>query len=105
MNQENNSGVERLAGAEAISAKAVTIASEHGVAISECIWDIGEDVSHPHAHRLDLVTAAKTVRLYFPDLELTASVSESRAKRTEDRLQRAIAQLLPSPPSATYTYQ
>jgi len=72
------------------------------VVISDCVWDIGEDVSHPYAHRLDLVTATKTVRLYFPDLELTSS---SRTTRTEDRLQRAVAQLLPPPHSATYTYQ
>jgi hypothetical protein len=102
MNQESNMKIDRLTGAEAISAKAIAIGIEHDVVISDCVWDIGEDLTHPHAHRLDLVTATKTVRLYFPDLELT---SLSRTTRTEDRLQRAIAQLLLQPPSATYTFR
>jgi hypothetical protein len=106
MTHERNIIIERQAGADAISAKAVAIGVEHDVQITECVWDIGQDVSHPHAHRLDLVTATKTVRLYFPDLELTApSANASRAKRTEDRLQRAVAQLLSQAPSATYTYR
>lgn len=106
MTQKRNISIERQAGADAISAKAVAIGAEHDVLISECVWDLGEDVGHPHAHRLDLITATKTVRLYFPDLELTASsASGSRAKRTEDRLQRAVAQLLSQAPSATYTYR
>ena len=105
MNKESNMGIDRLAGAEAISAKAIAIGLEHDVLISECVWDIGEDLGHEHAHRLDLITATKTVQLYFPDLELTTSGNESRTKRTEDRLQRAVAQLLTRPPSPTYTYQ
>lgn len=78
------------------------IGMENGVTISECVWDIGQDFGHEHAHRLDLSTATKTVRLYFPDLELTTSGNNARKKRTEDRLRKAVAQLLPLSPSPTY---
>ena len=95
----------RQTGAEAISVKAIAIGAEQGVIITECIWNIGDDVGHEHAHRLDLITVAKTVRLYFPDLELVTSTTQSRIKRTEDRLRSAVAQLLPHAPAATYTYE
>jgi hypothetical protein len=104
MNNDGNVTIDRSAGADAISAMAVAIGLEHGVAISECVWDIGDDVAHEHAHRLDLITATKTVRLYFPDLELTTSGNEYRRKRTEDRLRRAVAQLVSHSPVPTYTY-
>lgn len=105
MNKDSNMRVDRLAGADAISAKAIAIGMEHDVVISECVWDIGEDFRLEHAHRLDLITATKKVRLYFPDLELTTSGNESRKKKTEDRLHRAVAQLVSRSPSPTYTYQ
>jgi hypothetical protein len=95
--------IDRLSGAKAISAKAVAIGMEHDVVIADCIWDLGDDCGHEYAHRLDLVTAAKTVRLYFPDLELTTSGNGPRNNRTEDRLRRAIAQLLTRSPSRTYS--
>jgi hypothetical protein len=97
--------IDRMAGAEALSASARAIALEQGVLIAECVWQIGDDLEHEHAHRLDLVTADNTVRLYFPDLELTTIDNAARAKRSEDRLRGAIAQLLPRSPEATYTYQ
>jgi len=105
MNKESNMRIDRQAGAEAISAKAIAIGMEHDVVISECVWDMGDDLGHEHAHRLDLVTSTKTVRLYFRDLELTTSGNESRTKRAEDRLRRAVAQLLSRAPLPTYTYQ
>lgn len=97
--------IDRLSGAEAISAKAIAIGMEHDVVIAECIWDIGDDFEHEHAHRLDLITASKAVRLYFPDLELTTSGNESRSNKTEDRLRRAIAQFHSRPSSRTYSCQ
>lgn len=97
--------IDRMAGAEILSAKARAIGLEQGVLIGECTWQIGDDLDHQHAHRLDLLAADKTVRLYFPDLELTTSGNASRARRSEDRLRDAIAQLLPRSPAATYTYQ
>jgi hypothetical protein len=105
MNKESNITIDRLAGAEAISAKAKAIGIEHGVSIIECVWDIGDDFGHEHAHRLELITATKTVRVYFPDLELTTSGNESRQKKTEDRLHRAVAQLVSHTPLPTYAYQ
>jgi hypothetical protein len=105
MDQERNERIDRLAGAEAISARALAIGMESGVVISKCVWDIGEDFGLQHAHRLDLFTDMKTVRLYFPDLELTTSGNEARTKRTEDRLRSAIAQLSSGPPSPTYAYR
>jgi hypothetical protein len=102
MNHECGMKIDRLAGAEAISAKAIAIGNEDGVVISRCVWDIGEDFGHEHAHRLDLFTETKTVRLYFPDVELTTTGNIARAKRTEDRLRNAIAQLVPRSPSPTY---
>jgi hypothetical protein len=104
MDQNRNMKVDRLAGAEAISARAIEIGRENGVAISKCIWDLGQDFTLLHAHRLDLFTETKNVRLYFPDVELTTTGNDSRKKRTEDRLHSAIAQLLLLPPSPTYTY-
>jgi hypothetical protein len=97
--------IDRMAGAEAISAKAKEIGAEYGVVISECTWDIGKDFSLQHAHRLDICTEAKTVRLYFPDLELTTSGNDGRAERCEDRLRRAISQLSALSGSATYTFR
>lgn len=97
--------IDRSAGAEAISQKAIAIAADSGVTIIKCIWDLGEDLGHEYAHRLELSTEAKTVRLYFPDLELTTTDSESRKKRTDDRLRNAIAQLSARPPSPTYAYR
>jgi hypothetical protein len=102
MDQESNINIDRLAGAEAISAKAKAIGMENGVVIHQADWDIGKDVTHQYAHRLDLFSATNSVRLYFPDLELTTSGNEAREKRTRDRLQSAIARLLPRQPSPTY---
>jgi hypothetical protein len=102
MNQDVSMKIDRLAGAEAISARAREIGAENGVIISECVWDIGQSVELQHAHRLDLSTATKTVRLYFPDLELSTVGNEIRKKRTEDRLRGAIAQLMPRSPAPTY---
>lgn len=102
MNQDASTKIDRLAGAEVISAKAREIGMENGIVISECVWDIGQAFELQHAHRLDLSTSTKTVRLYFPDLELSTTGNESRKKRMEDRLRNAIAQLLPRTPSPTY---
>ena len=105
MNYDNTMKADRLAGADAIVAKAVTIGTELDVIVSECAWDIGVDVGHEYAHRLDLSTASHTVRLYFSDLDLRPYCNESRKKRIEDQLYRGISQLIARAPSATYTYQ
>lgn len=102
MSQELSTKIDRSAGSEAISARAREIGLEHGVVISECVWDIGQSIELQHAHRLDLSTATQTVRIYFPDKELLASANDARKKRTEDRLRDAIAQLLPRSPVPTY---
>lgn len=94
--------INRLAGADAISARAVTLGAELGVAISNCVWDIGDDLTHEYAHRLDINTAASTVRLYFCDLDLTTCGNKSRIERTADRLHRAITQLVMRVPRSTY---
>ena len=103
MNKGNSMGIDRSVGAEAISAKAHAIGAELGIAISKCAWDFGTDLSHEYAHRLDVNTATSTVRLYFSDLDLTMSGIESRKERVEDRLRRAIAQLVTRVPASTYT--
>lgn len=97
--------IDRLAGADAISKKAVAIGAESGVTITDCVWDIGEDLGHEYAHRLDLFAETKTVRLYFSELELTTSGNEARKKRAEERLRNAIAQLSPRPHSPTYAFR
>lgn len=97
--------IDRLTGAEAISKKAVVFSTKSGVLITDCTWDIGDDLEHEHAHRLDLFTKTKTVRLYFRDVELTTSGNDARKKRIEDRLHNAIAQLWTTAPAATYTYE
>lgn len=102
MRQEGNTGSERTAGAEMISSWAVAIAKEKGVAITQCVWDMGDDVSHEYAHRLDLFADTGTVRVYFRDLELTSSKNDARRKRTEDKLKSAIDKLVKRTPSPTY---
>lgn len=97
--------IDRLTGAEAISQKAIEIGAALGVVINRCVWDMGEDFTHEYAHRLDLFAETKTVRLYFSDLELTTSGNEARARRMEDRLQNAVAQLVTRAPSPTYSYR
>lgn len=105
MKQEHDPVTDRQAATEIISARAMEIGNERGIAITQCVWDIGQDLGHPHAHRLDISTEAKSVRLYFPDIELTSIENEVRRKRIEDRLNKAIAQLLSRVPSATYSYR
>jgi hypothetical protein len=105
MKNDSDTRIDRLAGADAISAKALAIGSELDVVVSECVWDIGSDVGHEYAHRLDLGTLTNKVRLYFSDLDLRIAGNESRKGRVEDRLHRAIAQLIARTPSPTYTYR
>jgi len=105
MNNESSMNIDRLAGADAIAAKAVTIGTELDVIVSECVWDIGADFGHEYAHRLDVGTVSHKVRLYFSDLDLRTSNNESRKKRVDDRLHRAIAQIIARTPSSTYTYR
>lgn len=102
MNKENSMKIDRTAGAATISAMASAIGTEHGVVVSERIWDIGSDIGHAYAHRLDLGTATKTVRLYFSDRDLTTSGDKYHIGRVEDRLHRAIAQLVVRDPSPMY---
>lgn len=97
--------IERSAGAAAISAKALALALTQDVQIADCVWDIGTDLTHEHAHRLELVTEGKSVRVYFRELELTTADNASRSKRIDERLQRAIAQLTQRPPAPTYAYR
>lgn len=97
--------IDRLAGAASISQRAIAIGAENGIAVTECVWDMGEDLGHEYAHRLDLFTEKKTVRLYFPDLDLTTADNDARKERTEDRLRRAIAQLSTVQPSPTYPFR
>ena len=105
MNENQEMKISRMAGADAISSSAIAFGEESGIAIEKCDWDIGEDLSHQHAHRLDLFTASKTVRLYFPDIELTKSEDTVRKKRIDTRLKSAIAQLIPYVPATTYTFR
>lgn len=98
----NNMKIDRMAGAEIISTSAKQIGIESDVALSECIWQIGEDFSHEYAHRLDIGTDSKSVRLYFSELELTAVLIANRKNRIDERLRSAIAQLVPRLPSRTY---
>lgn len=104
MNKDSDKTLDRAVGAADISAIATVIGSEHGLVVSERVWDMGEDFGHEYAHRLDLSTATKTVRLYFSDLDLTASGNKSRKARVEDRLRRAITQLVVRTPTPMYTY-
>jgi len=96
--------IERSVGTAAVAAQAQALALDAGVQIVDVVWDIGTDLTHEHAHRLDLVTADKSVRLYFTELELTTSGHPARSKRIDERLQRAIAQLPQRTPAATYTF-
>jgi hypothetical protein len=99
---QKSDNIDRAACAEAISAKAIAIGMEGGVAIDRAVWDIGGDIAHQYAHRLDLFTETDTVRVYFSDLELTTTGNSAREKRMTDRLQGAIARLLPRQHSPTY---
>jgi len=105
MDKDSRMRIDRVTGADAISAIAIAIGTEHGVVVSERVWDIGTDIGHEYAHRLDLGTATNTVRLYFSDLDLTTSGDKYRKERVEDRLHRAIAQLVARTPTSTYTYR
>lgn len=95
---------QRISGAEAISARIKAIGLEAGLDILRCEWDIGEDLGHTYAHRLDVFAESGTVRLYFTDLELMTSNNEARRTKTESTLQNAIAQLVSTSRSPTYTF-
>jgi len=97
--------IDRNVGTAAITAQAKALAAAESVEIVDVVWDIGADLTHEHAHRLDLVTADKSVRLYFTETELTSNGHAARSKRVTERLQRAIAQLLQRTPAATYTFR
>jgi hypothetical protein len=105
MMKESNTKFDRLAGADAISAKAVAIGSELDVIVSECVWDLGSDTGHEYAHRLELGTQTNKVLVYFSDLDLRVPGNESRKERVEDRLHRAISKLVLRTPAPTYTYR
>ncbi|HJV84955.1 MAG TPA: hypothetical protein VJ698_05730 [Noviherbaspirillum sp.] len=107
MNKDSSMKIDRSAGAEVISAMAVAVGAKLGVAVSGCVWDMGADLSHEYAHRLEISTATNTVRVYFPDLDLTTSGNTSRKEasrqeRIEDRLHRAVTQLVTRVPAPTY---
>lgn len=97
--------INRLSSVDVINSRAIAIGKESGVVIERCIWDISEDLSHEYAHRLDLFTDLKTVRLYFPDIELRKPEDVNRKKRIDARLKSGIAQLIPHVPASTYTFQ
>jgi len=105
MQERHQATIDRQAGAEALSAKAVAMGLEKGLSIVKCEWDLGQDFGLQHAHRLDLSTETKTVRVYFPDLELSTTGNESRLKRSEERLRSAVAQLQSLPPAPTYAFR
>jgi hypothetical protein len=98
----SNTKIDRLKGADIISSSAREIGMQNDLVLSECIWEIGDDIGHEYAHRLDLCTAVKSVRLYFSELELTSLLNISRKNRINERLRSAIAQLLPRTPANTY---
>lgn len=104
MNENQDVTSNRMTGAESISCSAIAMGKESGLTLEKCTWDIGEDISHAHAHRLDLFTELKSVRLYFPDIDLTKSGDLSRKKGIDARLKSAIAQLVPHVPAATYAF-
>ena len=101
-NMNSNTKIDRMAGAEIISSTAKEIGMQSNLVISDCIWEIGQDIGHEYAHRLDICTATKKVRLYFSELELTALLNLNRKNRIDERLRSAIAQMLPRPPARTY---
>jgi len=105
MDENKKAETDRQAGAEAISATAIAIGNEIGAVIVNCIWDLGTDSRLMHAHRLDLFTDTKSVRLFFADVELTTTGNVARAKRIEERLRTAMAQLLSLPRAPTYSTQ
>jgi len=103
MDQDQQSAMNRQAGAEVISARATALGSEIGAVIVKCVWDLGTDCRLQYAHRLDIFTEEKTVRLYFADVELTTTGNAARAKRIDERLRGAVAQLLSLTPGPTYS--
>ena len=105
MKQHDDVMPNRQAGAEAIARMARVIGINKGTLLSECVWELGEDHAHEYAHRLELSTENKSVRLYFSDAELTGSGNAARQKRTEARLSSAIAQLCSRTPAQTYSFQ
>jgi len=72
--------IDRQVGADAISARAIAIALAQGVQISETTWDIGTDLTHEHAHRLELVTLAKRFASTFPIRNSAPAVTPCAAK-------------------------
>lgn len=105
MNENQEVIISYRTGVDVINSRAVAIGKESGVFIERCIWDVSEDLSHEYAHRLDLFTDLKKVRLYFPDIEVTKAGDANRKKRIDARLKSAIAQLIPHVPASTYTFR
>jgi hypothetical protein len=103
MKPEPTTDQKRQAGTQCVETRAVAIAKTHDIAISSCVWDIGEDLASTYAHRLDLFAGTEVVRLYFSDLELIGQDNPGRMERLAFRLDRAIAQLMAKPHSPTYS--
>ena len=95
----------RQAGADAISELAIAIAAKKGTTISKPSWDFGDDCAHEYAHRLELFTEEKSVRIYFSDVELTKWESMVRQNRTASKLTSAIDQLTVRLHSPTYAFK
>lgn len=104
MNQTEITVIDRKTAADSISQMADVIGTKQGIVISECSWDIGDDYMHAYAHRLELSTQGKSVRIYFNDAELIKSADPVRKKRIEIRLIAAIGQLFNHSPSPTYAF-
>ena len=105
MDQISNVVEARQAGAEAISEMAIAIGVRKGTTIAKSSWDFGEDYAHEYAHRLELFTEEKSVRIYFSDVELTKWGSMVRQNRTASRLTSAIDQLTVRLHSPTYAFK
>lgn len=96
---------ERQEAAEAISRMEKAIGMEKGIIIERCSWDLGQDFAHEYAHRLELFTEQRSVRIYLSDAELMRSGNAVRQKHTERRLADSIDQLLVHVPAPTYAFK
>lgn len=105
MEQTIDMAVQRQTGADAVSQMAMAIAISKGVPLSKSTWEFGEDGTHEYAHRLDLSTEAKSVRIYFSDVDLTKSENVMRKRRTEARLNNAIDQMAVRAHAPTYAFK
>lgn len=69
------------------------LASEYGLAVSSCVWNLGQGFDSQGPHRLDLFLTNTAIKIYFTDEEFIHFVDGRRGYETRHRLRTLLSEL------------